>query len=325
MAVDHLLSQIKQIRTLSDLDHLLDDKSLKGVRNQLAFHCVEKNYSPRTLENLNGKISALLSFLGEDVTMPDQLSSKHISLFLLVKKQEYQWKDTTANGYYRAIHRFCSYMVEEKILKNSPMEGMEPPKMAQEVLIPYTKDQLQDMIHVCEHSSRFTGTRNKAMILIYVSTGLRKKEMSKIQIEDVNIAQCIIKVMGKGAKERVVSFGSIAKIALMEYWKIRKVRAKQGNNYLWVSEEGTPLGYAGVGLAIYDTKKRAGVNIKSSTHALRHTFATQSLRNNASLKHVQSLMGHETPYMTLRYAKTVDSEDAVKQHHTFDPVDCWKL
>ena len=70
---------------------------------------------------------------------------------------------------------------------------------------------------------------------------------------------------------------------------------------------------------------RLGIDIRSSTHALRHSFATQSLRNGASLKYVQELMGHSTPGMTLKYAKTVDSEDAIKEHPNFDPVDKWGL
>jgi integrase/recombinase XerD len=323
MVLDHLLLQINHAQSLADLDHLLDDETLKGVLNRLVFFCVESNYSERTIEHYQTKISGFLKFLGKDITLPAQLTSRHISLFLIQHKST--WSSATVNGYYRALHRFCSFMVEQSILKVSPMEGMKPPKMSQEVLIPYSKEQIQAMLYLCDHGNKFTGVRNKAMILIYLSSGLRKREMSNIRISEVNIIQCIIKVMGKGAKERIVSFGKSAKNALMEYWKIRKERARPGNDYLWISEEGTRLGYSGVGLAVYDIKIRAGINVRSSTHALRHSFATESLRNNASLKHVQSLMGHSTPYMTLKYAKTVDSEDAIKAHKSFDPVDCWKI
>jgi site-specific recombinase XerD len=325
MSLDHLPSRLSQAQTLSDLDHLLDDKTLKGILNQLVFFCVESNYSPRTIENLENIINKFLEWLGKTVTMPEQLQPRHVSLYLMVRKKEEGWKDSTVNDHYRAIHRFCSYMVEKAILKTSPMQGMKPPKIPQEVLIPYTREQIQSMLYLCDHSGHFTGIRNKAMILIYLSSGLRKKEMSKIQLQDVNIVQCTIKVMGKGSKGRIVGFGKSAKSALMEYSKVRKERAIEGNTYLWITEEGKPLGYWGTGLAIYNLKIRAGINVKSSTHALRHSFATQSLRNNASLKHVQSLMGHSTPTMTLRYAKTVDSEDAVKQHKSFDPVDNWKI
>jgi site-specific recombinase XerD len=215
-------------------------------------------------------------------------------------------------------------MKEQHIIKVHPMEGMKPPKLSQEIIQPYTKEQLSRMLAACDDTT-FLGARNKALILLFLSTGLRKKEMSEVQLKDVNFTQRIIKVMGKGAKGRIVGFGTQASRALMVYFIQRKSRVKPGNeDWLWLSEEGFRLQYSGLGTAINDLVVFIGLkDIHSRVHALRHSFATESLRNGAGLKDVQSLMGHSTPTMTLKYAKTVNSEDAVRNHPKFDPADHW--
>jgi site-specific recombinase XerD len=113
----------------------------------------------------------------------------------------------------------------------------------------------------------------------------------------------------------------------MVYVIRRKDRVKEGHEeWLWLSEEGTRLQYSGLGMSINDLVVRLGLlDIHSRVHALRHTFATEALKNGANEKYVQALMGHEDPDMTQKYQKTVDSWEAVKQHPKFDPVDRWNL
>jgi site-specific recombinase XerD len=332
MSLDHLLQQLSHAQTLSELDRLLDRSTLKGILNCWLFDCIQENYSRKTLSHYENKVVEFLDFLGTEIITPDQVTDNQVKFFLTKKKDSRNsntgklgHKDWTMHGYYRAIHRYFEYMVDKKILKHSPMEGMKPPKVAREIIKPYSEEQIGLMLKLCEHGEHFTGIRNKAMLLLYLSTGLRKAEMCEIELDHVNIVKRTIQVMGKGAKERVVGFGERAKKALMDYCVVRAERVKNESPYLWITEEGERLGYHGISLSIYDLKIRAQINIRSSTHALRHSFATQMLRNGARLNDVQALMGHATADMTLKYAATVDSWDAVKNHPKFDPVDNWKL
>jgi site-specific recombinase XerD len=324
MVVDSLLNRLSQAQTLEDLDSLLDDKSLSGILNSWLFDCQEKNYSKRTLEHYQKKVSEFLTFVKPKIQYPHEVKDIHVKLFIMTLSRQRKLKLSSVHGYHRAVHTYFAYMVEKKILAVSPMVGMKPPKVPKEIIIPYSQDNLKIMLELCD-DTKFLGARNKALLLLYASSGLRRDEMSQIKLSEVNVVSKTIKVMGKGSKERVVGFGNHAKIALMKYAELRKKRVKDECPYLWLSEEGYRLTYWGIGLAIHDLKLRAGLEIHSSTHALRHTFATGMIRNGARLNDVQALMGHTTSDMTQKYATTVTSEDAVKQHPAFDPVDKWRL
>ena len=331
MTLDQMLDRLSQAQSLADLDQLLDDKTLIGILNSWLFDCEQANFSGRTLEHYRNKVSEFLRFLGPKITRPDQVKPVYIALFLaeyrngVNPKTKKPHKPSSESGYYRSIHRYFEYMKEKHIIESHPMSEMKPPKVPKTVIIPYSKEEIRNMIELCEgnykYNHSFTAVRNRAMILIYLSSGIRRKEMSEILLENVNIKDRTIKVMGKGAKERFTGFGVKAAKALLEYFKLRQERVKGRCSYLWLSEEGTQLSYWGVGLAISDVKTRANIKKESSTHALRHTFATESLKNGARREDVQRLMGHEDPKMTQHYQETVDSETSVKEHPKFDPVD----
>ena len=213
MVVDTLLEGLSQARTLSDLDRLLDNTTLVGIFNLWLFDCREKNYSDKTLESYQQKVGAFISFLGNEITRPEQVTTNHIRFFLLKKQQGH--KAWTVHGYHRAIHRFFSFMVESKIIPVSPMSGMKPPRIPKEIIMPYDKNQLKLMLDNCD-DTKFLGARNKALILLYVSTGLRKKEMWNIELKHVDVMNRTVRVMGKGSKERIVRFGTQARNALMK-------------------------------------------------------------------------------------------------------------
>ncbi len=325
--LDHMLERLAHANTLSDLEDILDNTTLVGVLASWLFDCQQNNYSQRTQENYLEKTGKFLIFLGPKIIQPEQIKPEHIKLFLL--KLRKTLKPSSEHDYYRAIHRYFQYMVDKNILKIHPMDGMKPPKVPRIVISPYTREEIKDMLLLCDKGFRysydFICVRNKAMILLYLNSGLRKNEMYEITLDRVNIRDRTIKVLGKGAKERIVGFGSRANTALREYFELRQKRVKDDCPYLWITEEGNRLGYDGIGAAIYDLRKRANINKPSSTHAMRHTFATQSLRNGARPDDVQRLMGHSGPEMTQRYQQTVNSEESVKQLQKFDPVDHWKL
>jgi site-specific recombinase XerD len=324
------LNQITQSRTLLDLEELLGKGGLSGILDNWMFECHQADCPWGTLKFYYSDVSEFLEFLGPTIADPKQITKKHVVMFLQLRKQfnrRYPGqpiKPSYLHGFFRALKRYFNYMVENDILEVSPMDHMKAPKVPDLVIQPYSKEQIQVLLSACD-SNTFLGARNKALILLFITSGLRKFEMAKIKLADVNITDKMIKVMGKGSKERVVGFGVQTSKALMIYFIQRKARVKDGHEeWLWLSEEGTRLGYWGVGQAITELEKLVGINdIHSRIHALRHTFATEALRNGAKMHEVQELLGHVTPVMTKRYAKTVDSYDAVKQHSKFDPIDHW--
>jgi len=142
--------------------------------------------------------------------------------------------------------------------------------------------------------------------------------MARMRRRDVNVQQNTIKVMGKGARERVVRIGERAMRALLTYYRLRK----DDNPALWVSSGGETLKHWGVVAVIRRLKERAAItDTRCSPHTFRHTFATTAFKNGAKDWQVQSLLGHSSQVMTQRYRRTVNSADALRDHETFSPAD----
>jgi integrase/recombinase XerC len=182
-------------------------------------------------------------------------------------------------------------------------------------------EQIRDLLLLCDEN-RFLGTRNKAIVLTLLDTGLRLTELANIQLANVDFDRETIKVMGKGAKERVVRIGKKTQKAILRYLLMRK----DDHPCLWVTEERRPLRAFGVQTMIKRLGRRAGISsVRCSAHTFRHTFATRALLNGAGEFEVQSLLGHEGLDMTRRYAASLRSEAAVAGHRRFSPVDNMKL
>ncbi|MBA7698769.1 Tyrosine recombinase XerD [subsurface metagenome] len=207
------------------------------------------------------------------------------------------------------------------------MATFRAPKVPKKVIVPFTTEHIRRLLLLC-NDRKFLGARNRAIILMFLDTGLRLSELANIQIKDVDFDRETIKVMGKGAKERVVRIGKTAQKALLHYLLMRQ----DSFPYLWVSEEHKPLDRRGVQTMIQRLGKRAGVEgVRCSPHTFRHTFATRALLNGAGEFEVQSLLGHEGLAMTRRYTASLRSEAAVvghrgtKERKGFGPVDNMKL
>jgi site-specific recombinase XerD len=140
MSIDHLLDRLSQAQILSDMDHLLDDKTLNGILRAWLFDCIEQNYSVKTLEHYRGKVSQFIEFV-KPITNPADVTANHVRLFMITKRKSLTKfktpvKPNTIHGFHRAINRFFSYMVEKKTLSVSPMLGMKPPKVPEVVIMP---------------------------------------------------------------------------------------------------------------------------------------------------------------------------------------------
>lgn len=317
--LDHLTHNKIQVGGVSALDHLISKNDLSGQLQAFLLSCRVDELSSATLSYYSYQVGAFVRFcLEAGRTDAQHITAEHIRLFLL-KLQETNNK-TSVYDYYRAVKRFFNWLVAEGILKRSPMTVIRPPKKEDRLIQPFKPEHIQDLLLLCDNS--FLGTRNKAIILTFLDTGLRLSELANIQLADIDFAREIIKVMGKGAKERVVRIGKRAQKALLRYLLMRS----DAYPCLWLSEERRPLTAWGIQEMIRKLGKRAGFNgIRCSPHTFRHTFGTQALRNKADIREVQSLLGHSTLKTTLRYVATVNSEDAVISHKSFSPADRMNL
>jgi site-specific recombinase XerD len=225
-------------------------------------------------------------------------------------------KPSTAWPYYKAIRRLFNWGIEERLVEENPVKDIHfkapPPPPTQ----PYEKDELKQFLAVCEldikTGSRFIGLRNKAMLLLFIDSGLRLSEQVNLNLADLNLEQKWVRVIGKGNKVGICPFSSKTAKAIWLYLLERKHRAK--SDALWVTEEGRQFTASGLASSFVYLKKRAGVNGRGRVHRLRHTSALQYLRGAKDSFLLQLFLRHEDLTMSRRYTQGLKQEEAIKAH-----------
>lgn len=225
-------------------------------------------------------------------------------------------KPTTAWPYYRALRRLFNWAVEEHYLKSSPLATIHFKPPPEPTIEGYTVDEIKRLLAVCEldikSGAQFTGIRNRAMLILFIDTGLRRAEMVNIGINDLDLEGRRIRVIGKGNKIGIVPFSAKTAKVLWAYLVQRKQRAK--TNRLWVTEEGEAFSKEGLISWFARLKRRAGVNGPGGVHRLRHTAALQYLRGARDSFLLQLFLRHESLEMSRRYTKGLKTEEAIQAH-----------
>ena len=168
----------------------------------------------------------------------------------------------------------------------------------------------------------FLSLRNRAIVLMFLDTGLRLSELANIQLSEIDFDRGMIKVMGKGSKERFVAVGKKAQKAILRYLLKRDDR----HSCLWVTEERQPLRARGIQMVIKRARRRAGITgVRCSPHIFRHTFALNFLRGGGNPRELQCLLGHTSIDMSMRYVAALGAVDALRAHERASPVDRMEL
>jgi site-specific recombinase XerD len=233
---------------------------------------------------------------------------------------------STVRHYFVVLSCFFNWAVREGFLHASPIARIKIAKPKARVIVPYSADEIRKLLAVCDHDfergSRCLGSRNKAVLLLFLDTGLRLSELAGLRTADVENETGRLMVTGKGRKERVVRIGSAARKAI---WRYLAFRPDNGHPELWLTEEGQPLAAQGIQASIKRLKARAGVNGSGSVHRFRHTFALSFLRADRNVFNLQYLLGHSDLKMVKRYTTTLGMEDALEAHVKASPADLLHL
>ena len=225
-------------------------------------------------------------------------------------------KPSTAWPYYRALRRLFNWAVEEGYLELSPLTTIHFKQPPAPPVQGYSRDELQRLLAVCDldirTGARFTGTRNKGMLLLFIDSGLRRAELANIKIDDLDLENRRIRILGKGNKAGIVRFSPKTAKVLWTWLILRKTRAK--TDRLWTTEEGEAFSVDGLVTWFKRLKKRAGVNTPGGVHKLRRTSALQYLRGARDSFLLQLFLRHEDLTMTRRYTQGLKQEEAFQAH-----------
>jgi len=225
-------------------------------------------------------------------------------------------KPSTAWPYYKALRRLFNWSVEEGFLQESPVKGIHFKAPSPPPVQPYDLEEIKRFLTVCEldikTGARFTGLRNKAILLLFIDSGLRLSELVHLKLIDLNLEQRWVRVIGKGNKIGICPFSAKTVKAIWLYLLERKHRAK--SDALWVTEEGRQFSIGGLSSSFVYLKERAGVSGQGRVHRLRHTAALAYLREAKDSFLLQLFLRHDDLTMSRRYTQGLKQEEAIEAH-----------
>lgn len=255
-------------------------------------------YSTHTIRNYSIDLSQFISFLKNKNKTIEYVTHIDIRDFIGERIREKNSKTSIARKL-SSIRSFFDFLVEKKILMHNPSEVISTPKL--EKKIPSFLSE-KEAINLLGEGESLIEKRDLCILELLYSSGLRVSELVSLNWENVNLKNRVIRVKGKGKKERIVPFGSHAERRLREWFRLR-FEINKGN----IDEQALFINLRGGRLtprSVERIVKKYGVELigkRITPHSLRHSFATHLLMRGADLRAIQELLGHESLETTQRY------------------------
>lgn len=189
-----------------------------------------------------------------------------------------------------AIRRFYRYLLKEGVVQNNPAEGITAPKSARKLPKVLDVDQTVQLVEIDEDNP--LAIRDRAILELFYSSGLRLSELTGLDIQHLDISDRLITVTGKGNKTRTLPVGQQALIAIQAWLKIRKQFASEDEKALFVSQRGQRISTRTIQARLKDWAIKQGLPGHVHPHMLRHSFASHLLESSGDLRAIQELLGH---------------------------------
>jgi len=270
----------------------------KDFEDYLKF---ERNLSINTIKSYRSDLNKFEFFLTKTGTKKlSFIGHEIVREFLYEQSKRVSAK--TQGRIISTLKTFFNFLVLEKLISYSPIENIDYPKIDSKIPLVLSTDEI-DKIISSAFSKRY-GLRNQAIIEIMYSCGLRVSELTEMKISDIFFDESLIKILGKGNKERFIPLSSIAKKLLYNYIKYNRKKLsydKQSVDIVFLNNRGKKLTRVMVYNIINDAALEAKINKKISPHTLRHSFATHLIENGADIISIQKMMGHENVVTTEKY------------------------
>ena len=280
----------------------------RALQDFLSYLRVEKNYSGHTLRNYQSDLCQFIDFLGkrsERQGSTDRMDAKQVSHLdvraYLASLYRRNAKSSVARKL-SAIRSFYTYLLRQGEIKQNPADLVSSPKMGKAIPDFLQVDETFQLMHGPDGDS-VLGSRDRAILEVLYSCGLRVSELTALNLESVELELGIIRVIGKGSRERIVPVGSKAREALSDYMQRRGELLGMviEHGALFLNNRGGRLSSRSVARLLKKHLQRCNIGRPLSPHGLRHSFATHLLDAGADLRAVQEMLGHVSLSTTQRY------------------------
>ena len=280
----------------------------------------EKNLSDNTLTSYESDLNRFIDFMeSKDICDPNEIKYKDLIAFFDNIKS-FDTTNSTNARYMSSIRGFFHYLLGSKYIELNPAEKLPAPKLKRSLPTVLNFEEINLLLEQPD-SATLLGRRDSAMLELFYSSGLRVSEMINLKINDLYFDDELIRVLGKGSKQRLVPIGSSAIKAMANYLKYSRPHLEnklKSQNIVFLNNRSTKLSRMGVWKLVNRYAKMACITKDVHPHTFRHTFATHLINGGADLRAVQEMLGHADISTTQIY--THIEKDYVKQmHHDFHP------
>jgi integrase/recombinase XerD len=287
------------------------------VHSYQRYMKLEKGFSPNTIDAYMHDLQKLLVYLGHENILVVDVKLADLQHFA-ASLSDIGVGARSMSRILSGVRQFYNYLILDGFLEDDPTELLESPKLPQhlpEVLSTEEVDMLERAIDL----SKWEGHRNKAIIEVLFSCGLRVSELVNLKLSNLYIEEQFVRVMGKGSKERLVPISPRA-IEDVQYWFMDRnlMTIKRGEeDYVFLNRRGGHLTRTMILIMIKQYAREAGIKKNISPHTLRHSFATALLEGGADLRAIQAMLGHESVSTTEIYTHIDMStlREEILNHH----------
>lgn len=284
-----------------------------------------KNYSPRTIKGYKNNNKAFLNYLKNEFEIEevDDITSKHIKSYLMNMKKK-GLKELYINSVHKCMRSFFRFMVEEGYIaeKRNPILSVKFMREPKVIIKTFNDDEIKRMINV--HTKMdYLNLRNRLIIMCFVDLGIRNLELCSLT--HLDIMETVIKVHGKGNKERYLYISPLLKKTMIKYERVKheyfKDKAMIDSNY-FLSRNGKMLTVTAIEKIIKEVGQKAKVrdSIRCSPHTIRHYYAQKQLRLGLDVYSLSRLLGHESTVITTRYLQSLNDENIVELASSTSPL-----
>jgi integrase/recombinase XerD len=289
------------------------------VDSFISYLSAEKGLSKNTVISYLFDIEKFLDFLKSNKSDLVRFSRDELIDFLGLLRQE-GYSVSSVCRIISSIRGLCRYMVIERIRSDNPSENLETPKKWSYLPKALTKNEMKSLLDLSDSKKEKNplSVRDRVMLELVYSSGLRVSELISLKLDDVNLASGFLRVVGKGSKERIVPISMRTVKLIKEYIdnERRFILRKRDSQYLFITNRGKPMTRQRFWQSIKAVGKSIG--LKVTPHMLRHSFATHMLEGGADLRSLQKMLGHSDISTTQIYTK-VTSERLKQVYFKYHP------
>ena len=262
------------------------------IQNYLDYLLLEKRYSSHTVKAYRTDLKLFQSYLKEIYTISIDKTNHAMIRSWLVEELNNGNSARTVNRKITSLKSFFKYLVKEEVMKDNPTLKISSSKTSKKLPQFVGLDDMNKLLDKLNFNNEYSGKRDKLIIEIFYSTGIRLSELINIKLKDVDTIKSQVKVLGKRNKERIIPLTKELKKSIDNYMGLRMNEKAIDRSYLLLTDSGKKLNPSMVYRKVNDLLKGVTTIDKKSPHILRHTFATHMLNNGADLNVIKELLGH---------------------------------